>query len=132
MTTTNQLNEWMVRHDPTYLGAFPLDKIPRVPPGRYSYCFIINTQTHNLAGQHWMAVRCLASEAWVFDPLSFPPIPELCNHLLSHCHIIQLHFCKTSVQPLSSNTCGQHAVYFLLKGEGAPSEQMLKSVISKL
>jgi hypothetical protein len=136
MTTTQQLNRWMMRRDRTYLGAFALDKVPSFPPPpcNTSVCFIVNTQTANLPGQHWIAVRCVLDRAWIFDPLASPlgPPPELCDHLLLHCQMTMLHFCKTMIQPLNTTTCGYHCVYFLLMNCGAPSESAATSFISKL
>lgn len=127
MTTTQQLNQWM-RHDPTYLGAFSLDTLPTMLPEVVS--FIVNTHTHNLPGQHWMAVRRIQQDVWIFDPLAFPPVPELCNYLLSQC--TNLHISRVSAQPAQTQTCGQHCVYYLYNTRAAPSELIVKSFVSSL
>jgi len=130
MTTTEQLTRWM-RHDPTFVGVFPLDKIPSLH-GK-SHSFIVNTQTHNLPGQHWIAVRTVFDRAWIFDPLSsHPPPPSLCHHLSLYCNIYKLYVCRMSVQPPSSNTCGPHCVYFLYTGLPASSEYDVLEFINKL
>jgi len=105
-TTTEQLTLWM-RHDPTFMGVFPLNCVPHLPPGKTNNCFIVNTHTDNLPGQHWIAVRLVYDQAWIFDPLaSSPPPYALCHHLLAHCHIRVLHVCAVSVQPRNTLSCG--------------------------
>jgi hypothetical protein len=128
MTDTKQLNRWM-RHDPGYLGAFPLDQLPHHGGGG-GCCFIVNTHPTNLPGQHWIAVRIRHGAAWIFDPLSSPPMPELCNHLLHLCTMI--HFCKTAAQPANSMTCGQHCVYYLHTGTAAPTEAAVLAFVHRL
>ena len=128
MTDTRQLNRWM-RHDPTYLGAFPLNVLPSTSSGHC--CFIVNTHPANLSGQHWIAVRIRERVAWIFDPLSYPPLAELCEHLLQRLNCSALHFCKTPAQPAFSQTCGQHCVYFLRTGNAAPSETVLLHSVYK-
>jgi hypothetical protein len=132
MSTTSQLTHWM-RHDPTFIGVFPLDEIPHLPPTATSHSFIVNNQTRNLAGQHWMAVRVVQSQAWIFDPLSIlPPPPLLSHHLLQHCHVHTLHVCDIQVQPLSTTSCGHHCVYFLYTGLPAVSETHVMDFVKQL
>jgi hypothetical protein len=131
-TTTEQLTHWM-RHDPTFAGVFPLNGIPHLPSSNKSCSFIVNTHTDNLPGQHWIAVRIVYDQAWIFDPLASLPAPSaLCHHLLAHCHIRVLHVSPVSVQPANSLSCGQHCVYFLCTGAPALSEKSVHLFISKL
>jgi len=73
-TTTEQLTYWM-RHDPTFVGVFPLNSVPHLPSSK-DYCFIGNTHTDNLPGQHWIAVRIVHDQAWIFDPMASLPSPS--------------------------------------------------------
>ena len=36
-----------------WLGVYPIDKIPFLTEG----CFVVNTQTSTLPGEHWLAVN---------------------------------------------------------------------------
>ena len=90
MTSTRQLNHWM-RKDPTYLAAYSLNSLPHLPPSVIGYGLIVNTHPSNLQGQHWIAVRVIHDQAWVFDPLAYPTPPELCRHLLTYCHVNNIH-----------------------------------------
>lgn len=130
MSTTAQLKQWM-RHDPTFIGVYPLNKIPHLRSGMKS--FIINTHTDNLPGQHWIAVRSMWDRAWIFDPMAaHPPPPALCHHLLVYCNISFLYVSKVAAQPPSTQTCGHHCVYFLYNNVPAPSERVVLDYINKL
>ncbi len=132
MTDTEQLDHWM-RHEPSYLGAFALDQLPALRPPQKNHCFIVNTQTSNLPGQHWVAVRVRYGSAWIFDPLAQPPMAELCDHLRHRVGFIHsLYLCKTKVQPSGSQTCGPHCVYFLYTFEAAASESLVLSFVHGL
>jgi hypothetical protein len=130
MTTSYQLTEWMQQHDPSYIGTFSLNTVPSSPSNSFS--FIVNTHTENLPGQHWIAVRGISDEAWIFDPLALPPPFALCNHLLLHCHMNKLYCCKTQVQPSFTQTCGHHCVFFLLTNSAASSESVVTSFVKNL
>jgi len=43
------------RYVPNFIGVYPLDKLPYIR--KYPTSFIINTHTHNLPGEHWIAVH---------------------------------------------------------------------------
>ena len=132
MSTTDQLTRWM-RNDPSFVGVFPLNRIPHLNSSVVMHGLIVNTQTDNLPGQHWIAVRILFDRAWIFDPLPLhPPPPTLCDHLLHHCNIRSLYICTLQVQPPTSQTCGHHCVYFLNMLQPAPSESAVLEYISKL
>jgi hypothetical protein len=126
MTTSRQLTQWM-RYDPTFLGVFPRNTLP---PMNTASSFIVNTHSDNLSGQHWIAVRVAANEAWIFDPLAYPPDTYLCNHIMKYCH--NIHVTKIPTQQRNTQTCGMHCVYFLYTLSPASSEQMVKSFVSKL
>ena len=132
MTTTLQLKHWM-RHDATFAGMFPLNIIPHLPRSSKGHSFIVNTQTDNLPGELWIAVRIVHDQAWIFDSLSISPSPAtLCHHLITHCFIRILHECEQRYQPLNTLTCGQHCIYFLYTSSPAPSETVVKSFVKKL
>lgn len=128
-TTTLQLLHWM-RFDPTFIGVFSLDTIPHV--NEIISGFIVNTDTANLPGQHWIAVRIVQDQAWIFDPLALLPPTQLCQHLVLHCDIRILHICNVPTQPVDAFTCGLHCVYFLYTATPADSETALYHFVSNL
>jgi len=68
--------------DETFQGVFPLDLLPRKKST--NTMFIINTDTSNLPGSHWIAVVVRNNEAYCFDPLGFPPPLKLAYWMNQH------------------------------------------------
>lgn len=99
------------RKIPGFIGVYPLDKIPQhleVPS-----CFIINTDTHNLKGRHWLAVSYEnGGIAYAFDPLGvyYPQI------LVDHLHRLPFHkiiYNNKMYQMPWEKTCGRYCLSFL-------------------
>ena len=98
---------------PHFLGVYPLDKMPShiCIPSR----LIVNTDTHNLKGEHWLAVSYEHSGIiYAFDPLGFyyPKLLVERLHRLPHRRII---YNRKAYQMPWENTCGQHCLNFLYK-----------------
>ena len=85
-----------------FLGCFPLDKPPKAK-GKY----IINTQTHNLPGEHWIAVN----NGYMFDPFGYIYPNWLISHLLKQ-NIHPSYNRKMYQHPLH-NTCALFCLYYL-------------------
>ena len=130
MTSSQQLIHWM-RFDVSFQGVFSLDTMPAMPRLK-TYGFIVNTQTQNLPGQHWIAVRVFHDQAWIFDPLAFPPVAEIGQHLLDRCQIRVIHTPEVSIQPLNTVSCGQHCIYFLYTLSHASNEREVHEFINKM
>jgi hypothetical protein len=108
----NKISEIGRREIEGFIGVFPLDKIPEhvgTPPKS----FIVNTDTSNLEGKHWLAVSYeTGGIIRVFDPLGFyyPQLLISKLHNLPNYHIIYNR--KMFQNPLES-TCGPHCLLFL-------------------
>jgi len=94
-----------------FAGVFPLDKIrPTTTTNTTAaYHFIVNNQTANLPGQHWLGVSVLPnSTAYIFDPLGLPPPQMLIQSLRRNLHVAgPINYNKTQIQRANSNNCGQ-------------------------
>lgn len=88
-----------------FLGVFSLDEIP-VPTSQKDYCFIINNQTSNLPGKHWIGVNIVNNSAHIYDPLGSPPPSLLINNLRRHLGIKHISYSKREYQKLGTNNCG--------------------------
>lgn len=74
--------------------------------------FIINTDSKNLPGQHWIAVIIRDNVGYVFDSLSMIPPPlRLTNWMNQRYH--QWNYNKRRVQPIDSTLCGVYCIHFL-------------------
>ena len=67
-----------------FYGVYPLNRMPILKPGG----FIINTQSSNLPGEHWIAVFVKPDVVKVFDPMGFyypaalvEKIERVCNRV---------------------------------------------------
>lgn len=97
-----------------YLGTFPLDRVPHhfIKDAKLVH-FIINTQTSNLPGQHWVAVSICNNTAYIFDSFGQPP-PALLVKQLKKRGITKIYYSKKQVQPFNTIICGQLAIKHLL------------------
>lgn len=98
-----------------YLGTFALDKVPLhfIKDAKLQH-FIINTQTSNLPGQHWIAVTvCDSDRAYIFDSFGVPP-PTLLISQLRQRGIRKIYYNKKQIQSFDTLLCGQLALQHLL------------------
>jgi hypothetical protein len=117
MLYTQQL-EYAVRVNghlsPYFIGVFAVNKLPKKVREMSCCGFIINTDTSNLPGTHWIAVYydsvCRRGE--VFDPFGTLPPTRLQLWMNNHC-INGWMYNKTSVQGVFSFLCGHYCLYYL-------------------
>lgn len=97
-----------------YLGTFALNGVPaKIDKTATLKHFIINTQTSNLPGQHWVAVTIQNNTAYIFDSFGNPPKPLLVRQLKDQ-GITKIYYNKRQIQPYNTTFCGQLAVKHLL------------------
>ena len=109
---TNELEYLGQKHVKHFVGVFPLDKIPShiCPTSR----LIINTDTHNLGGKHWIALSFeKGGIVLAFDPLGFFYPQILINKLYNNPMVKRVHFNRKMIQMPWEKTCGQHCIKFL-------------------
>ena len=95
-----------------FLGVFPIDKLP-LRLKQYPTFLIINTQSHNLGGEHWFTIFISRQRIGeIFDSAAQPVDPRVKRWLT--------HFTRTWTRnrlmfqaPLSS-LCGAFALYYIL------------------
>lgn len=94
-----------------FIGVFALDKLPKhtlPPPSR----FIVNSNTHNLPGEHWIAVSYEnGGIVRAFDPLGVYYPTKLVHYLANSSR--QIVFNRTMYQNPLTRTCGQHCLLWL-------------------
>ena len=122
MSSNIQLKFWMRSH-PTFVGVFPVD---RVPSSDKPFCYIANSESHNLPGRHWIAVNIDGNGiVRIFDPLALPLPANLCRTLANN--YVTLYHVTSASQNLSSNLCGHHCMYFLFNGEPALNDIVVRT-----
>lgn len=116
-TTSTQLYNWgkqLLGKD--FVGVFPLDRLPPLSILKSGHCFIVNTQPHHLAGEHWIAVKVNQFTIQVFDPLGAAAYPHsLVNYLHKDGQRRHVVYNNKHVQDPKSKTCGYHCMEWLLK-----------------
>ena len=113
-TTTNDL--WIVGRrmlGSTFIGVFPLDRLPPLSSIASYSSFIVNTQPANLPGMHWLAVFASPSLTYVFDPLGAYNYP---HHLVDYLHRDskrRVVYNTRVIQNPQTSLCGQHCLQWL-------------------
>ena len=84
------------------LGVFPSDRVPKLQPDT---CVILNEDSHDKPGSHWLAMyKSRVSTEW-FDTFGRPPLP-LFNSIVTT-------YNKQQIQSPFSDTCGAHCLFYL-------------------
>ena len=111
-----------VVQDGDFLGVFPRDKIPTLTPHSLA---VANTDTHNQPGTHWIAIFTESDgDIEFFDSYGLPP---------STYHFSQTFtsYNTTTLQSLTSTTCGHHCIYYLFhRSLGFSLPQILRTYTS--
>lgn len=96
-----------------FVGVFASNEIPYV---KGQSAIIVNTDTHDKEGSHWLAMYIQDEhtldffDSYGFPPSTYGPYIESYVHQFKH---VKMN--KKPFQSLSSNVCGQYCMYFLLK-----------------
>ena len=99
---------------PGFIGVFPLDHLPQFYTSRpkVPYRFIVNTQTVNLPGEHWLGISYEENGiVLAFDPLGFYYPSSLVEYLLNTSR--KVYFNYHQYQKPGTTVCGQMCVAFL-------------------
>lgn len=100
-----------------FIGVIPCDYLAKTPLRKLPAMAIINTHPSGLPGEHWLAIYI--NEVGVgcfFDSFGNKPndvrFPAFIDDFLRlNCVVVQ--YSAKQVQDYSSDTCGQHCVFFL-------------------
>jgi len=95
-----------------FSGVYSIDSLPFAVK-QYPFFMIVNTQTHNLPGEHWKTIFIDRNKCGeVFDSLALP----LSNTLIRWLNRFTRRFVVNRIayqNPLSA-TCGSFAVFYVL------------------
>lgn len=89
-------------------GIYAADTLPLIHSGVY----VVNTDTRDLPGEHWLVLtHSITGACEFYDTFARPPtafrgnIPRVCKDYVYN---------KVKVQDSGSDTCGYHVLYYLL------------------
>ncbi len=111
---TKEIVDWGEKHVPHFVGVFPLNRLP--PHLMSPSNFIVNTDTHNLPGTHWLAVSYQKPNIiHVFDPfgLFYPHLLRQYLHRLRHRGSIQYNN-SVMLQNIHERNCGWYCLAWLM------------------
>lgn len=99
---------------PLFVGVFPLNHLPVLHPSHpLPLGFIVNTDTANLPGTHWLAVIVLPNQRGeFFDSFGQPPPPLIQLWLNKHC-LRGWIASKEFIQGPLSTLCGAYCILYL-------------------
>ena len=94
-----------------FVGVFPCDYIPDLNRGEG---VIVNTDTHNKGGEHWVAIYMSPTGSMeYFDPFGLPPlVPHIREYINGSNHIF-FSYSTIQLQDPSSTSCGGHCIAFI-------------------
>jgi hypothetical protein len=109
---TGELWQMGLKHVPNFIGVYPLDKIPKIiAPAN----LIINTHTHNLSGEHWIAVSYRTGGiVYAFDPFGFYYPKILQNYLYRLSPLRFVKYNTIQLQDWDEHTCGLYCIAWLI------------------
>lgn len=93
----------------SFKGVFPKDALPKAK--RRQQMFILNTDTANLQGTHWVAVIVRNGEGYYFDSFGNIPPLKVSNWLTQNSNKWSSN--TRQVQSYLSQQCGYFCVHFL-------------------
>ena len=109
---TDQLEKLGKLHVKHFIGVFPLDKLPiHIEPVSR---LIVNTDSHNLQGQHWIALSFeKGGIVLAFDPFGWYYPPLLISRIHSIPSVHRVMYNRKMFQKLTERTCGLYCLQFL-------------------
>ena len=104
----------MMRHDPTFVGVFPINRLPPYLLNKPS-SIIVNLDEHYKPGSHWVAIKLEKFKpAYYFDSFgNYPPNEIIC--FMERNAKTWIHNDK-KYQSETSSFCGYYCVLFLIFG----------------
>ena len=103
---------------PNFLGCFSQDSIDSLFLQSVPCLFLVNVDSHQEPGSHWMVVGLFEKTIEIFDPLGF----KFYNWKSVPCQLLKFIHTESlarklliapQVQPLSSSLCAFYCIYFV-------------------
>src|SRR5206468_11790617 len=95
----------------TFLGVFPVDRLPNKLPARRPPLLVCNTAKHDHRGKHWIALF-IDTPGEYFDSYAEPPSRTFARYLTKHCGTYTTN--RRAIQSTVSYSCGHFCVFYCL------------------
>ena len=101
---------------PGFLGAHAYDAIP--PRPRHNHSMVVNTSSSQEPGDHWLAIACKDNTIYFMDSYGrsmsdFTFSKDFRRTIKDYVGSSKVIHNKRWLQSLTSNACGDYAVYFI-------------------
>ena len=110
---TKEINKLLI-DEKNYIGTFARDLLPNNLPLRRKAGLIVNTDTHDLPVEHWIAIYLDGNgRGEYFDSYGLPPLhKEFIDFMRKNC---RLGWCwnLVTLQCLTCITCGQYCLIYI-------------------
>ena len=116
--STRMLTSFLA-HTRHFLGVYAENQLKNVTVQHYPTTLIVNLDSSDMPGSHWIAIGLFSSKLEIFDSLGFsmfdwPHIPcNLLNFLLKFSIGRKLKVSKP-LQPFQSSLCGFYCAFYIL------------------
>ena len=112
----NEINH-QLRNVENYLGSYAIDELNEIKVSNYPSFIVLNLDTRNGIGMHWIALAIYFNEIYVCDSLGgIIPDGSMPQPLIDFLHIFsssrKLYVTK-QLQHTSSGTCGLYCITFI-------------------
>ena len=117
--TTRQL-DYLARQDPylepIFKGVFASDQLPKEKEIQTRSAYIVNVDTHDKQGSHWLSIFVEKDQCEVFDSYGLPlhwykPSPFVTCMVFKHYQDVSSNV--RQLQATDSNTCEHYALFYL-------------------
>lgn len=116
----------LLSHIPNFLGVFPSDCLPLIKNKFNQFALIVNTDSSENIGTHWLAIIVRNNVCYYFD--SFGGLPKVKN-IRSFCE--QFKSCiynREKHQMIQEITCGAYCIFVV--NEMLVHKKSFKSIVS--
>ena len=104
---------------PNFLGCFAEDELETLSLRTFPCFLIVNIDSSNLDGSHWIALGLFRDRIEIMDPLGFTIFnwTRVPCKLMNFCHLFgsrrKIHVSKR-IQPNFSVLCGYYCIYYVI------------------
>lgn len=123
---SNEIDEFF-QHDDNYLGTIASDQIDELELDTLPAYFVMNTDTSDMPGSHWVAIYISPDSVEYYDSSGSEPdfhVVKQLKDLIKRANLpnlLKFKVNKVAAQKNSSNNCGYFAIRFLdERRNGAP------------
>ena len=91
-----------------FIGCYSKDQIPLIENNKI---IIINLQSSNQSGSHWIALKMANNTVFVFDSFGLGYLPTSIFNIYKNFRIVTSIY---KIQDITSNLCGMFCILFIL------------------